>query len=113
MIDPKKTYRTRDGREVRIYAVDGLSVGQIHGAVNNGRAHWVATEWERDGSSCNHPSLDLIEVRPKHTLDVWVNFYSDKGISVHPTKDKADWLCGSKRIACLHIVREYEEGEGL
>ena len=33
MIDKSKTYRTRDGREVRIYATDGVGDQAIHGAV--------------------------------------------------------------------------------
>ena len=35
MIDMKKKYRTKDGREVRIYATDGVGHYPVHGAVNN------------------------------------------------------------------------------
>ena len=42
MIDKSKTYRTRDGREVRIYATDGERGLRVHGATKDseiGRAH--------------------------------------------------------------------------
>ena len=33
MIDINKKYRTRNGREVRIYATDGWSASPVHGAI--------------------------------------------------------------------------------
>jgi hypothetical protein len=64
MIDINKKYRTRDGREVRIYATDGAQCGTcIHGAVlDNG--WWGSVTWGSDGSkySWREDDLDLIEV---------------------------------------------------
>lgn len=40
MIDLKKEYRTRDGHEVRIYAVDGNGRHPIHGAYLEGMIWW-------------------------------------------------------------------------
>lgn len=109
MIDPKKTYRTRDGREVRIYAVDGGLGYPVHGAWSHNGAAWCATEWYGDGASATNVRLDLIEVLPKRTLDVWVVRWLNGGLSVFNYKpDRTD-----NAEACLHIVREYEEGEGL
>lgn len=33
MIDKNKKYRTRDGKEVRIYCTDGRGLYPIHGAI--------------------------------------------------------------------------------
>lgn len=50
MVDPKKTYRTRDFREVRIYATDGTKHGQIHDAWYSVLFKgWVPTSWFEDG----------------------------------------------------------------
>ena len=49
MIDMTKTYRTRDGREVRIYAVDGKGDFCVHGAVNT-KDGWVLFQWLKGGS---------------------------------------------------------------
>jgi hypothetical protein len=59
-----KKYRTRNGRDVRIYAVDGLTektpvVGQVVGIR-------VVTSWHADGSLYDSDALsdlDLIEVQ--------------------------------------------------
>ena len=49
-IEVGKTYKTRDGREVRIYAVDGLGVDAIHGAVFDGEREWLPCSWPEGGS---------------------------------------------------------------
>jgi hypothetical protein len=47
-IDITKKYTTRDGREVRVYAVDGIAPYNVHGAVKyeNG---WDDQTWTEDG----------------------------------------------------------------
>ncbi len=111
MIDMTKQYRTRDGREVRIYAVEQH---EVHGAIKiNGQ--WSLRNWYLNGAfmCALNRDLDLIEVRPKRTLDVWLNIYDHRGPGAHISKEHADDLQGLLRVACLHIVREYEEGDGL
>lgn len=65
MIDKSKTYRTRDGREVRIYATDAGGERPVHGAVKSGDG-WTGLAWRADGSafSCHRNDNDLIEVVP-------------------------------------------------
>lgn len=64
MIDPNKTYRTRDGRAVRIYATDGgITQKLVHGAVLY-RGAWEVDTWDKFGCkkalvSC---PTDLVEV---------------------------------------------------
>jgi len=48
MIDVNKKYTTRDGREVRIYATDGVGCYPIHGAVLE-YGIWCITAWTVEG----------------------------------------------------------------
>ena len=65
MIDIDKKYRTRDGREVHIYATDCDNSGSVHGAIK-GATGWNPGTWMRDGSWSNFEgALDLIEVKPR------------------------------------------------
>ena len=109
MISMDKTYTTRVGREVRIYATDG-AVGdqQIHGAVKTSDG-WRVTWWNGSGGGCR-ADLDLIEVKPERT--VWVNFYSDgvAGAGFLARAD-ADSVACPNRIACVKVT--FREGDGL
>jgi len=117
VIDKNKQYRTRDGREVRIYATDGGGKDHIHGAVKNECGSWVAEQWFSGGKyafSGVHMK-DLIEVRPRIKREVWVNVYPaflDSDM-VHSTKRMADQEAASDRIACVKLTIDCEEGEGL
>ena len=113
MIDPKKTYRTRDGREVRIYAVDGLNGHRVHGAVLD-QYGWEHRAWFANGRSnnCSESPIDLIEVRPRIQREVWVNVYRDI-VEVFNTKHYADIHSTNNRIACVKLVIDCEEGHGL
>ena len=115
MIDKNKTYKTRDGREVRIYATDGRAFYPIHGAILQEHG-WQQSCWAVDGlhsisSSGNH-SGDLIEVRPRHKRTAWVNVYEDSKPALHLSRELADQYC-CDRIACIKIELDFEEGEGL
>jgi len=120
MIDKNRTYRTRDGREVRIYATDGDGSGSaIHGAIKNFYG-WVATVWNPDGkchwgAGCYGdptPANDLIEVRPRHRRTVWLNV-SDGHCWVYPSREKADASPSMLRIACVRVDLDFCEGDGL
>jgi len=117
MIDPKKTYRTRDGREVRIYAVDGGGIYPVHGAHLVGKYEWKSGCWTRDGDYQNQFTLtdnDLIEVRPRIQREVWVNVYPKHVADVvHRDKATADTIAYENRIACVKLVIDCEEEEGL
>ena len=66
VIDKSKTYRTKDGREARIYATDGGGDYTVHGAIcDNGM--WLITSWTTEGCYYKYqPEHDssLIEVVP-------------------------------------------------
>ena len=114
MIDPKKLYRTRDGREVRIYATDGANE-TVHGAVKNPEG-WVMCHWlVHSGLFCNHlfeHHFDLIEVKPRIQREVWVNVYPHNA-SYFRNREAADANALDNRIACVKFTIDCEEGEGL
>jgi len=115
MIDPKKQYRTRSGEEVRIYAVDGDEEMPIHGAILT-KHGWKVNSWARDGKWCPNMTdgVDLIEVKPRIKREVWVNVYPSQVTDViHRDKATADAVAQQKRIACVKLTIDCEEGEGL
>lgn len=51
---------------------------------------------------------------PKRKVEFWVNVMRDGACGMNwSTLEEANSYATDDRIACLHIVREYEEGEGL
>jgi hypothetical protein len=61
-ISMDKQYRTRDGRKVRIYAVDGQKPFSVHGAIlTNGQ--WSPNDWYEDGTNYrdSESNADLFE----------------------------------------------------
>jgi hypothetical protein len=116
MIDINKKYRTRDGREVRIYATDaGGPKKTVHGAVKE-KDGWYMLAWSKNGVVSNiDRNLDLIEVRPRHKRTVWVNVY-EKSTSIWDSKEHADARADRAsfdRIACIKVELDFEEGQGL
>jgi len=122
MIDINKKYRTRDGREVRIYSTDtGHGFDQVHGATKQVHG-WELTSWGYNGmkdvSGVRESLGDLIEVKPRIKQTIWVNVYPEsvslKIMSVSwPSKERADNQAMSNRIACVKVEIDCEEGEGL
>ncbi len=113
MIELGKQYKTRDGREVRIYAVDGSGSLPVHGAIKNTYG-WEPYQWIKDGRSyLKDGPEDLIEVKPRIQREVWVNVYPWGVSHAYESKDVADEGKGGDRIACVKVVIDCEEGEGL
>ena len=116
MIDKNKTYKTRDGREVRIYATDGGDLFEdrtIHGAVKS-RNRWVFAVWNAMTGRCfaslkGETEMDLIEVRPRHKRTVFLHVF--KNGSVCSTEEAYYVVTG--RIACIKVELDFEEGQGL
>ena len=117
MISKDKQYRTRDGREVRIYATDGRALQEVQGAIleNNG---WEVRSWDKHGfwvgGDMEYHPADLIEVRPRHKRTVWLNVYHYGVSRGYETKEGADADATKNcRIACITVDLDFEEGEGL
>ena len=110
MIDINKKYRTRDGREVRIYATDGIPPYEVHGSIKSTVSDgWISYAWSADGSHHRDAILSLIEVRPRHKRTVWLHVF--KNGSVCATEETYYVLAG--RLACIKVELDFEEGEGL
>ena len=75
MIDINKKYRTKDGKEVRIYTTDGTRCRPVHGSIKNPDG-WSLMGWVSCGSVYNHSRSrsDLVEVvmLPEYWV-VWDN----------------------------------------
>jgi hypothetical protein len=118
-IDITKNYRTRDGREVRIYAVDGVGTFSVHGAIKV-EGWFVPAQWAADGRASVSSHLldepkDLIEVRPRIKREVWVNVYGlyNDALQISTNKAIADSIAGCGRLACIPITIDCAEGDGL
>jgi hypothetical protein len=116
MISKDKTYRTRDGREVRIYATDGFGDAPIHGAVKR-QDDWDCICWTKDGACIFNPSWNLIEVKPRIKRTVWLNvlpeYDSSPTAKGYASKIDALAMAPSNRLACVKVEIDCEEGEGL
>ena len=110
MISKDKTYRTRDGREVRIYATDGSHPFVIHGAYRVG-PNWIPCSWLYDGFYSDDRNLDLIEVKPRIKRTVWLNVEAHCAQSWASKEDADRWP--KRRLACVKVEIDCEEGEGL
>ena len=112
MIDINKKYRTRDGREVRIYATDSGGIYPIHGAIKTEHG-WSVACWDDDGNYYGTtPNLKLVEVKPRIKETIYINIYDGyKSISSTEkvAEDRAD--CGIR--ARVKVDIDVEEGEGL
>lgn len=112
MIELGKQYKTRDGCEARVYAVDAGGSHSVHGAIKRNGV-WVITAWAKEGQWSMHDSInDLIEVKPRIQREVWVNVYH-AGQGTYGNKKEADRYAAGSRIACVKVVIDCEEGEGL
>jgi hypothetical protein len=115
MIDINKKYRTRDGHEVRIYATDeGCGVASVHGAIKTKDGIWHVYSWSEDGLSIfgRERDEDLIEVCPRHKRTVWVTVYPMNRYQISDENIQCD-IYPPKRIACIKVELDFEEGEGL
>ena len=119
-IEIGKRYETRGGHPVRLYAVDGCGTYAVHGAYGVGDG-WLSANWMSDGrfSEGNVTDLDLVPVRAKHELTVWVNVYDDGygGKVVNAWTTEADssrvYLPALKQLARLAVPLTFHEGDGL
>jgi hypothetical protein len=113
MIDINKKYRTRCGREVRIYATDGVGKKSVHGAYFDDHVKgWISLVWTKFGRVDAYQELqplDLIEVRPRHKRTVWLHVF--KNGTVCATEEAYYEI--TNRIACIKVELDFEEGEGL
>jgi len=97
MIDIKKQYKTRDGRDVRILCIDGPSTHYPVIGFIAGNKH--TTSWSSWGTSTVTGS-DLFEVKPKIIVEKWVNIFQYKNYS--SPGPHIDWFDDSQSAFAAH-----------
>lgn len=119
-IDINKKYKTQSGKNVRIYSTEALGDFPIHGAVLLDD-EWDICTWTKDGKynlddDINDDPFDLVEVKPRIQREYWMNLYNSGSCTVWKNRENADSgakMTKNNRIACVKIVIDCEEGEGL
>ena len=111
-ISKDKQYKTRDGREVRIYATDGAGPYPVQGAIKRSEG-WNCATWLSDGHviRCRENPDDLIEVKPRMKIERWIAIDSRGNASMYISNPPP--VVMTSAFAVKHIVFEVEEGEGL
>jgi hypothetical protein len=113
MISMDKKYRTRNGLPVELITVSGRGSSPVLGYVSDITRVF---SWTADGKLYEaeaNDEDDLVEVKEKKTITVWVNISSCGHIYGYPYASVVSDCRGSNTIACKQIDIEYEEGEGL
>jgi hypothetical protein len=112
MIDKNKQYKTRDGREVRIYATDGAGTRPVQGAIRASNG-WYSCNWSQYGKYSEEPDSPshLVEVKPRIKIERWVMVGRDGGYSLW--LDKPSRAASVDAFGLTRISFEVEEGEGL
>ena len=113
-IDINKTYRTRDGLQVVLYAIYPGQKYPVHGAYRE-EGEWCSDTWRLDGRNSDDPTeWDIVEVKPRSKGKYWLNIYPRYcGGQVYSSKEDADTFAQRGRMACIHREYDVEEGEGL
>lgn len=103
-VDINKTYRTKNGFPVVVYAVyEGQSFG-VQGAWQDVTGVWHVCAWMVSGRAdiFGPTDLDLVEVRPERVL--WINEYEDGVGAFYLTKEQANKFCRPNLRPALHRV---------
>lgn len=108
--------RTCDGREARIFMVDGGGPFPIIGAIRAEHlGTWSATQWREDGCIPagveRHPS-NLVRVPKTQTVEFDLVLWPDGGLDAFPDWARLNSQYG-KPFAVKHLTVTFEEGEGL
>jgi len=113
-LDLSKHMRTRDGREVRIYATDAGGAYPIHGSIAKPTSgEWQLGRWTGRGEYYSGlDTLDLVNMPRRIKRDVWINVFKDGSIFLHLTKPEGR-IYEEPRIACVKVTIDCEEGEGM
>jgi len=122
--DPTKPVQTRDGRKARIVAQGLKSHYSIIAVITEPDGGEHATTHTAEGvyrSGSSVPGLnDLVNVPEKRRIKGFLNVYDECFLGMpitpvlHLTRQQADQGAGSsKRVACVPIDIEVEEGQGL
>lgn len=105
-----ETYRTRDGREAKIYATDGAGRFPIHGCLNGRMMVWTA-----DGKATHGEHFGDIDLMPARLepikVKMWANVYEGDVHDLHATAKEAQETADDEalRIAVPVMVTEIKD----
>ena len=113
-------YKTRDGRDVKIVAVeDGIAIGYIvEEGVNLGLATWRADNGRFFLDGDEDDINDIIDTKPRIKQEAWLTVYKeeDDGVVVgggYATKEAALENMQEGCIAIARVIIDCTEGENL
>jgi hypothetical protein len=111
-IEMGKKYRTRDGKKVRIYAVDGVGdycvQGAYFGSPQYGPSGWYVINWKSDGKFVEHEECyDLIE--DKEDWEIAKDILETKE-SLHAKIGNKIYLVEEVMSHCVDSVRFVQAG---
>ena len=114
-LDGTRPVTTRDGKKVTLYCVDAPGEEPIHGRFEGSDG---PTSWFKGGKyfCMGENNLDLIQPPPApkpFKRKFWVNIYPDCAVGAYDTKELANAWAEPARIACVRVVVEGHEGNGL
>jgi hypothetical protein len=114
-----KEYRTRDGKEVRLYAVNASGPFPVHGAIRATDGYWFVYGWTADGKgridSRNH-EWDLVEEPARVRTTAWVSVYKVLGKYTFGVYEDYCQAKNDNAADCLAIVKvdiDCEQVEGI
>ena len=120
----EKQYSTRDGKEVRLYAVNQGGLFPVHGAIRSTSGYWMVSGWTRDGrykTDCPSHVHDLVEAPARVRTTAWVSVYKVCGkytFGIYESSDQSRKANAEDCLAmdCLAIVKvdiDCEQGQGV
>lgn len=116
-IEMGKQYKTRSGLPVRVLATDRKDRKYpVVALMTRNNTEYTELFREDGGWSWDSQEVhkyDLIEVKPRIKREYWVNVYRTFSSYPYNSKDTADAYALGDRIACVPIIIDCEEGEGL
>lgn len=106
--------KPEDRAKVRVLATDVNGSQPVVAVVSVGGYDSVR-QFNSDGQYMQNlkGDGDLIPEPVVRRYERWVNVYREGPVNHWETKERADQAASKDRIACLYIVREFYEGEGL
>lgn len=108
------SYKTVDGKQVRLYCLDACGSFPVHGAILiNGR--WFVQRWTASGKYCDYGcphDLDLVPAGKRIERTVYVNVNQDT-VDVYNTAEMCKVCQTDGILACAVEVKiQCNEGDG-
>jgi hypothetical protein len=115
-LDFSKPIQTRKGEPVRVLTRDRVSAWPVVALVTEGATEHLYS-YKSDGrfTESGETDSDLVNVKQRIKKSVWINLYNRANASgcTHDTRGEADRDAMHGRVACLEVLIDCEEGQGL